>query len=385
MSLISMLKKVSLFSEVPDEALEKLASSEVIVYAPGKLLVEQGAPGDSLYLVIEGNVSIQRDELEITQKGVGECIGEMALIDDAPRNASVVAIEPTKAVQITKDKFWDIIEAYPSIARHLLHVLCARIRQDTLRQVTAMQEKIRRERDLMLAAEIQQNMLPSGALEVKDLRISGACIPADTVGGDYFDYIVLPDGHVCCIIADGRGHGIDAALLVALIRSALHTQVRVDSSPESVMDALEQVVMDAAKGSGNYVTCCYVLFEDDQLHYVNAGHPYPILVRDGKISGLESTSLPLGWSYLDPSPFSAMTIEWSPGDELLMYSDGVIEAENLKEELFGFERLSGMTIENLNDLPDQLSQKILDALKTFRGGKPLLDDVTLVITRRHRS
>jgi serine phosphatase RsbU (regulator of sigma subunit) len=383
MTIISMLKRAPLFHDVPDEALEQLASSsEVVLYTPGESLIEQDEPGDALYLVIDGTVSIRRDGLEITQRGAGECIGEMALIDDAPRSASVVAVRHTRAVRITRDEFWNMMEAYPSVARHLLRLLSARIRQDTLRQMRAIQERIRHQQDLKRAAEIQRNMLPSRDLRSGDLHIWGVCALAETVGGDYFDYVALPDGRVCCIIADGRGHGIDAALLVALIRSALHTQIRTDPSPEKVMRALEQVVTDAAKGSHAFVTCCYALFEDDRLHYANAGHPYPLLCRNDEIVELEATNMPLGWSYLDPRPYGTKTIEWLPGDGLLMYSDGVVETESPMGELFGFERLFNLVVTCSQDPPYRLGQGILEALDEFRGGRPPDDDITLVIAKR---
>jgi len=375
-----------LFREVPDKALEQLAfSSKVILYSPGEFLVKQDEPGDALYLVIEGTVSIIRDGLEITRRDAIEYIGEIALIDDAPRSATVAAVEPTKAIRITRDNFWSMIEAHPSVARHLLRLLCARIRQDTLRQIEAIQDKIKRERDLERAAEIQRSMLPSGDLKAGDLHISGVCILAETVGGDYFDYISLPDGRACCIIADGRGHGMDAALLAALVRSALHTQIRFDPSPESVMNALERVVMDAGKTTQAFATCCYVLFENDKLHYVNAGHPFPILYRGAEITELKSTNLCLGWSYLDPSPYDVRTIEWSPGDGLLMYSDGVTDTEGPENEFFEFERLSSLVVNCCNDPPPQLSRKILHAVEEFRGNKSSRDDITLVIAKRHPS
>ena len=385
MTTISMLKKAALFHEVPDKVLEHLAfSSQVLEYSPGDVLIEQGDPGDALYLVIEGSVSILRDGVVITRRGAGECIGEMALIDDAPRSASVVAAEHMKAIRITKDDFWRMIEEYPSVARHLLRLLTSRIRQDTLRQMRVLQEKAKREQDLKRAAEIQRDMLPSGELKVGDLHLWGACVLAETVGGDYFDYIALPDGRVCCIIADGRGHGIDAALLVALIRSALHTQIRVDPSPIAVMKALEQVIIDAGKRTHAYATCCYVLFEGDIFHYVNAGHPYPLLCRGEEIIELEATNMPLGFGYLDPYPYNSVTVEWSSGDGLMMYSDGIVESESPEGDLFGFERLFNLVAGCFRDPPHRLGHRILSTLNEFRGGKPPADDITIVLAKRER-
>ncbi|MCD6507010.1 SpoIIE family protein phosphatase [Candidatus Poribacteria bacterium] len=385
MTTISMLKKAALFHEVPDEVLEHLAfSSQVLEYSPGDVLIEQGDPGDALYLVIEGSVRILRDGVEITQRGAGECIGEMALIDNAPRSASVVAAEPMRAIRITRDDFWRMIEEYPSVARRLLRLLTSRIRQDTLRQMEVLQEKAKREQDLKRAAEIQKNMLPSGELRVGDLHLWGTCVPAETVGGDYFDYIALPNGKVCCIIADGRGHGIDAALLVALIRSALHTQIRIDPSPTAVMETLEQVVIDAGRRTHAYVTCCYVLFEDDVFHYVNAGHPYPLLCRGKEIIELEATNMPLGFGYLDPHPYDFVTVEWLSGDGLMMYSDGIVESESPEGDLFGFERLFNLVASCHCDPPHRLGRKILDVLNEFRGGKPPADDITILLAKRER-
>ncbi|HID56824.1 TPA: cyclic nucleotide-binding domain-containing protein [Candidatus Poribacteria bacterium] len=382
--MISTLRRATLFHEIPDNALEHLASSsQVLEYSPGYVLIEQGDPGDALYLVIEGSVSILRDGMEITRRGPGECVGEMALIDNAPRSASVVAAEHVRAIRITRDNFWRMIERYPSVARHLLRLLTSRIRQDTLRQMRILQERAKREQDLRRAAEIQKSMLPSGELKVGDLHLWGACVLAETVGGDYFDYVALPDGRVCCIIADGRGHGIDAALLVALIRSALHTQIRTDPSPTAVMNALEQVVIDAGKRTHAYVTCCYMLFEGDRFHYINAGHPYPLLCREERIIELEATNMPLGFGYLDPHPYNPLTVKWLSGDGLMMYSDGIVESESPEGDLFGFERLFNLVAGYHRDPPYKLGYRIFSTLNEFRGGRSPVDDITIVLIKRY--
>ena len=253
-----------------------------------------------------------------------------------------------------------------------------------LKQLEAAQEQIkadeRLKQDIQRAYEIQRSMLPQEDLTHAGMRFTGYCRPAENVGGDYYDYFALPDGRVGLLICDVTGHGFDASLIMAMARSCRSTQTRVDPGVSQVMDALNRIV----QGTGPdwlFMTACYLLIDPAarRYTYVNAGHHFPLHYdADTRTAEpLESTCPLLG---IDARmTFESVERTWKPGDALVLFSDGIVEAENAAGEIFGEDRLHALVEAHGHRQPADLKQRIIDAVETFSQGVPFQDDVTLLV------
>jgi len=255
-----------------------------------------------------------------------------------------------------------------------------------LKQLEAAQEQIKADerikQDLQRAYEIQQSLLPPGDLHHAGMHFSGYCRPAENVGGDYYDYFVLPDDRVGLLIGDVTGHGFDASLIMAVACSCRSTQTRIDPDVAPVMDALNRIVQTTGP-DWRLMTVCYILIDPStrSFYYANAGHHFPFHFRadTGKAEPMESTGLPLGVDADMACPVIERT--WNPGDVMVLYSDGIVEAENAAGDVFGEDRLQDLVESYGHESPLALRQRIIDALEVFCQGVPLLDDVTIAVAK----
>ncbi len=255
-----------------------------------------------------------------------------------------------------------------------------------LKQLEAAQEQIkadeRLKQDIQRAYEIQRSMLPQGDFHQAGLHFTGYCQPAENVGGDYYDYFALPDDRVGLLIADVTGHGFNASMIMAMARSCRSTQTRVDPGVTSVMDALNRIVQTTGP-DWLFMTACYFLIDPSnrRFSYANAGHHFPFhyQAKTGKAEALESTGPLLG---VDATlTYTALERTWASGDLLVLYSDGIVEAENAVGDFFGEERLRTLVESNGHLSPPNLKQSIIDSTEAFCQGVPLQDDVTLVVAK----
>jgi len=246
----------------------------------------------------------------------------------------------------------------------------------TARRYTDLFERVRRRRDLILAAEIQWELLPVLGYEADELFVAGALEPAHAIAGDSFDYAVEADvAHVA--ITDGMGHGLRAALLGSLAVSALRHARRRGRDVLSQVKEAGQVVHDQF-GGDQFVTGTVAAIDmsTGAMRTVNAGHPRPWLARDGHVEEVELfADYPLG---LFPGvDYRAQTITLQPGDRVLLISDGVSEATTPSGEQFGTERLRNLIAETRDQVPTETVRRITRAILDHCQG-PLRDDATVV-------
>lgn len=240
------------------------------------------------------------------------------------------------------------------------------------------------EKELNLAADVQQSLLPKQEIQRPGFQTAGYCQAAKSVGGDYYDYLDLGEDRIGIVIVDVVGHGFDSALFTALVKSCLHTQIRYAGAVPSVVKLVQETV-DRAE-SGMYLTMCYATFHMPSriLTYTNAGHAFPLHYRhcSGRLDILESTCIPLGLVQgipLEPRYFRRLA--WDPGDTLLFISDGVTEATNAENEEFGDQRLQDLFVANIHRPIEEIRIAILEAIDQFSGGAAQRDDVTIVLIR----
>ena len=378
---LDTLKTMELFAHAPSEILSAIWDKmEEVRLSAGTALFNTGDPGDGLYLIIEGKLGIHSGNVRIGTRAPGEYVGELALLDDSPRSATVEAITDAVLLKLYREDFHRALTSSPQIVSALLRLLVQKIRNDTEHRAAILYQQEQLEYNLQRAHEIQAAMLPSGNLTLDWVHLTGKSQPAAVVGGDYYDYFRLPDGRVSAAIGDVAGHGFHSSLLVAIVSSALHFQAERDAAPNSVHVALNRVVRNY-RHTRLLMTFSYMMLNpaDHTFTLTNAGHPYPYLYRrrERTWTTLEIDSLPLGT--LLHQPPEEMTVKWELGDRLFLYSDGVIESQNQRKQIFGDDALECFLYKFASLAPNEMIARMYEELKVHCGGQPFDDDVTVVV------
>jgi sigma-B regulation protein RsbU (phosphoserine phosphatase) len=251
--------------------------------------------------------------------------------------------------------------------------------------VTERRRAAERNHELEIARHIQLSLLPSAPLRLPNVSLAGFCAPASDVGGDYFDYFENA-GTVDVVIADVSGHSVGAALLMTEVRSTLRVEALKASaavSPAEVLGDLNELLYEDLTRSESFITMLYMKYDPERrrLTYANAGHNRAILLRarNGRPTMLDAEGLVLG--ALRNVDFEEKTIELFPEDLLLLYTDGVTEAQNPAGEFFGVERLVA-SLRKYRELDlEGIVRALLEDTQRFCGDHPLDDDVALVVMK----
>jgi serine phosphatase RsbU (regulator of sigma subunit) len=242
--------------------------------------------------------------------------------------------------------------------------------------------RARDQRELEIARDIQQGFLPQEVPRTEGLAVAARSLPARVVGGDFYDFAPMREGGPAFLIADVSGKGVPAALFTGLTRSLLRVYLSEGRGLAEAVAAVNAFLTDE-NPTGMFVTLFCAKFDRDNrvLRYANAGHNPPLLVRGGggEILKLKAAGIPVG--LMPEAPYSEGEVAVGPGDVLLLYTDGVTEAFNGREELFGEERLDAVARGLGDAAPDQCIERILAAVQGFSEGAPQSDDITLVVVR----
>lgn len=389
---LHFLQTTALFSEVPETELKAISEiTQEVAYPADSTLFEEGDEGDSLYLLVEGEVSIVKEGTEVlffTEKGY--CLGEIALIDNKPRSATVRIVKSTQFLKITRHDFFNAMARNPRIGIGMFRVLNDKIRRDLEIQMSSIRKEIAQEESMRFAAEVQKSLLPDKEISHPCVSSAGYCKPANTVGGDYYDYLELSDSRIAIFLGDVMGHGYHSAMVAAMTKSCLQTQIRFDASIPEVMKALTRVTEGTR--AFIYMTCCYlIIYPDGRLEFANAAHPQILLYRGEPDSGcdkdetpleLKSSFLPVGVSMSDtPTEYHSTEIRWGPGDLLVLYSDGITEAFNPQSEMYGLERFKALISEKRHLSAEAIKAEILADLQAHQQDESANDDITLVVAK----
>jgi len=236
-------------------------------------------------------------------------------------------------------------------------------------------------RELESAGQVQRRLMKTGCSSMATLEYEGRCLPAGSVGGDYFDFLTPSPGRLGLAVGDVSGKGLSAALMMASLHASLRTLYA--AGPADMGEALLAVndVFGRATSSHHYASLFLGEYDDAEgvLRYINCGHVAPLLVRaNGSIIRLESTSTVLG-IFEDWSP-SSCHVTLSPGDTLIAFSDGISEAAGDGPEEFGDRRLAQAALAHRHLPVPALVDALLAACCRFSGFKQV-DDMTLVVAR----
>ena len=259
--------------------------------------------------------------------------------------------------------------------------IAAIINNSLLHQQILVQERLQRE--LEIAAEIQTSLLPHGLPEIPGLEFAVASLPATEVGGDFYDFISLDDDCLGIVVGDVAGKGVPAAMLTSLARTILRVESGYGHSPQRVITQTNQALIQDLQRAEMFVTAlvAYLNREDLTLTYANAGHTPGLWWRadQGMFELLPATTPPLGIHIDDTG--SNQTLQLSPGDFVLFYTDGVNEAMSPDEQPFGSDRLKKALTTLAGSTADDLVQSVLSAVRAYRRSAPWSDDLTMIAMR----
>jgi serine phosphatase RsbU (regulator of sigma subunit)/predicted ester cyclase len=258
----------------------------------------------------------------------------------------------------------------------------AEIAQAHLEQEIRERERV--EQDLRVARSIQQASLPKDVPELAGWQIAPYYQPAREVGGDFYDFHLLPEDRLGLVVGDATGKGVPAALVMSTTCGMLRLAARGSSSPGQMLQEVNEVLFPNIP-SNMFVTCFYAVLDPNSgsLTYANAGHDLPYLRRrGGECEELRARGMPLG--LMPGMSYEQKDIELDEGEAALFYSDGLVEAHGSKGEMFGFPRLRELIAEHGDER--SLGNFLLEALYTFVGeGWEQEDDITLLTLRRSAS
>jgi sigma-B regulation protein RsbU (phosphoserine phosphatase) len=248
----------------------------------------------------------------------------------------------------------------------------ARLYRETL-------EKARIEHELKIAAEIQRALLPEGSHSGPFFESAGMSVQARAIGGDFYDMQDMPDGQFGFLVGDVAGKGPAAALLTSKILGIFSAFVSVGDEPVQTVDHINKV-LTRRQIDARYATLFYgQLSADGQLRFCNAGHNPPFVYGVDGLRRIESGGMPVGM--FEMAPYSGDQITLKPGDIMMLYSDGVTEAQNLAGQEFGEARLMAVMERYSRGTADVILEQTINAVKEFAHGAEQYDDVTALVVK----
>lgn len=250
-------------------------------------------------------------------------------------------------------------------------------------------EKERMKKEMQIAKEIQQSLLPRSLQTVPGFKIEAHYQSAREVGGDYYDLIRMDKEHFGIVIGDVSGKGVAGSLIMAMVRSIMKIEAAKSLSPRLLLTAVHSSLKNDIP-EGMFMTLFYVVFDlhDNVMRYCSAGHNPAFLfsAADEKIRTLKPEGMPLGISLVEEKDFVAQLKEgekeFKKGEILFLYTDGVTEATNSMRQQFGEQRLEQLLIAHKQQPPGLLSKTIINAIWNFTGKEPQSDDITFVIIQK---
>jgi sigma-B regulation protein RsbU (phosphoserine phosphatase) len=354
---------------------ESLTPSQTAI----QLALRQGTP------VITEDVAQADKDLQVAQSIVAQRLRSVVVI---PLYAMTRANTDESMVNIKRGQFLGVIyldsrrpAAFSKLDRQILDALAADAASilDNARLVERERERQRMEQEINIARDIQQALLPKDFREYPHLSVTGINFPCLSVGGDYFDVFPLSDNRTAFLIADVSGKGLGAALLTTMLQGAL-SAMSLGTDPAVVFNHVNKFLCGHAE-IGRYATMFFgILDQEGHLEFINAGHPSPILLRRGVAEeAFSEGSFPVG--LVPEAEYTAVCLKLEPGDTMVLFSDGVTEAMDPSEELYGVPRLRELLNGRLECPLEDLQKCVLESVDTFTRGASQADDLTLLIVR----
>ena len=269
-----------------------------------------------------------------------------------------------------------VLAVFVGIAVHTYDAM----RRELEANFRALRAKEALEREMAIAREVQRELLPRSVPIVRGLELAGICLPAIGVGGDYYDFLPLPDERIGLVIGDVSGKGVPAALLMAGLQASVRSLALPGIPPCEICRRLNDMLHQSTSAS-RYATLFFAIYDphDRSLQYSNAGHFPPIHVGARDAARLSQGGLPIG--LMPGSLYGEGRRELGVGDLIAFYTDGVVETPNASGEEFGEARMLEILNRHAGVPLDEVMGAVIDAVGRWGGGGTPHDDVTLVLAR----
>lgn len=249
------------------------------------------------------------------------------------------------------------------------------------------QERIEKElmyKELEVARTIQSGFWPKDVPQIPNYRVAGCSKPAKSVGGDYYDYIPIPNTNRWGFtVADVTGKGVPASLLMATMRASLRSHVENNNNVGDSINKVNKLIYEDSP-IDKFITAVYgeLDTETHTFNYVNAGHNNPYLLNPDQheLTQLEMGGVMLG--IMDPVDFKGDSVALKPKEKLILFSDGIPEARNTEGDFFSDEAFEHWLLEHKSLSPSQMMMNLLKTIETFSKGQPQSDDITIIIIER---
>lgn len=272
--------------------------------------------------------------------------------------------------------------AFSELDREVLRTLAREAATviENARLFAASRAKALLDHDIEIASQIQHRLLPKELPELPEVSVTGTTLSCRSVGGDCFDVVELGGGRHGFFVGDVSGKGISAALLATLLQGVFFTTAASDIPLADIVSRVNEYLC-VRSGEDRYATVFYgVLDADGHLEYINAGHVPPLLRRkSGQLEGLGSGNFPVGM--FAEAVYQSAHIQLGSGDFLVIYTDGVSEAANVRNELFEEARLRRIVEDFKGQSAQELTDAIREGMRLFTEGAPQADDITLLVVQ----
>jgi serine phosphatase RsbU (regulator of sigma subunit) len=398
----------SAFPSIEPEDLVYVADqARVRRFKAGTDIIREGGQARTFYILLSGRVAVLKrmgdEEHRLDHKGPGQFFGEMAAIDETTRSATVRALQPCRVLEIDGRVLDTLLERQPSVALTIVRQLSANLRKTdqtiienlerknkelarAYRELRAAQaqliEKERMKRELEIAGEVQRSIQPAQFPEIGGLQVAGRTRPAREVGGDLYDVMVLDDDHVGLLAADVSDKGAHAAIFMAITRALFVAQARHFSSPREALFDIHRLLMEVST-SEMFVTAFYGILNlrSLEMRYARAGHDRPIHYQPAtdRLWLLEAKGRFLG--LLDGLTLEERSVQLTPGDLLVLYSDGMTDAGNAWGDPFGLERLQAAVQSHGDGTAQEICDRLFAAALAHQDDSEQFDDMALLIIK----
>lgn len=357
-----------------------------LVIPKGRDIVTCGAGSeDGMYIILNGKADVfSSDGTRINRLGAGDFVGELGLINDDNRAATVRASSDVRCANISKRLFEDIASRNRKIYGSFMNMLYTK----TTKLVTE-QERIKSE--LSIATKIQADCLENDFTAFNRLtavNLTAHMKPAKEVGGDFYDVFMIDQDHLCFLIADVSGKGVPAALFMTMAKTHIKNFATVGLPlAEVAVRANNQLCYK--NESGMFVTAfiCVLDVRSGEVQFVNAGHNCPFVQKQDGAFEMFRAKANLVFGLMENVPYREQTLTLNPGDSIYLYTDGVTEALNPEQELFGDGRLYEILNRHRAQAgePETFVQAIYREVQAFADGEPQADDITMLYVTRKES
>jgi phosphoserine phosphatase RsbU/P len=416
-----------------DEITKLIEGGERVDFAAQDALVRQGERGNCAYLILEGDLEVlvrtAYSEVLIARLSHGALIGEIGVFADLPRNATVLARSGVSALRLDRRHLIEAGCANPALLRSVISRLgtmisrfnsaiglytnaVAALEQDNFdisildelkqpspeladfaehfrRMAEQIVERRARQAEMASAAAIQRAMLPNtqpANLVQGAFDLFTHMIPAREVGGDLYDVVELGENRVVISIGDVCGKGVPAALFMAVTQTVMRLLVRSGEHLQAEIAAANDLLVANNRESMFATLFCGVIdVASGTMTYCNCGHNPPLVLRKGadNFESLGACGPPLG--LIDSVTYTPRSVGFAPGDVLLLYTDGVIEAENSGFVQFGARRLEQAIVEMRGQSARSVVEHVVGRVAEFTAGAPQSDDITCIaLVRQER-